>query len=98
MKRVTTNVLLSREDDVVFCGTQSGDILECTLDRANFKRAHPNKRSFPLGVTCTAMLPNGDILVGTGEGTLARLMAGINSEILPKLKSVTILLVRTADS
>merc|ERR1712093_937378 len=46
------------------------------LERALFKRSCPNKKSFSLGITCSAMLPNGDILVGTGEGTVAKLMAG----------------------
>merc|ERR1712216_55784 len=76
IERVTTNVLLSADDDSVFCGTQSGDLLEANLDRALFKRSCPNKSSFSMGITCSAMLPNGDVLVGTGEGTVAKLAAG----------------------
>merc|ERR1711904_555303 len=34
------------------------------------------KNSFQLGVTCSAMLPNGDVLVGTGDGTIAKMTAG----------------------
>jgi WD40 repeat protein len=45
------------------------------MKEALFKRAVP-KNCFPLGVTCSAMLPNGDILVGTGDGTIAKMTAG----------------------
>merc|ERR1711865_764824 len=41
MKRVTTNVLLSADDTLCYCGTQTGDFLEISLDRALFKRSTP---------------------------------------------------------
>merc|ERR1719162_1361340 len=72
LKRVTTNILLSGDDQFVYCGTQTGDFLEVSLDRALFKRSTP-KTPFSLGITCSALLPNGDMLVGTGDGTIARL-------------------------
>jgi len=75
MKRVTTNVLLDAEDKFAYCGTQTGDILEVPLDSALFKRTVP-KNCFSLGVTCSAMLPSGDVLIGTGDGTVAKLTAG----------------------
>jgi len=74
-KRVTTNVLLDPEDTFVYCGTSSGDLLEVSLDRALFKRLAPRK-CFSLGITCSAQLPDGDMLVGTGDGTVARIQAG----------------------
>jgi len=75
MKRVTTNVLMDRDDKFAYCGTSTGDILEISLDSALFKRTVP-KDCFAMGVTCSAMLPNGDVLVGTGNGTIAKLTAG----------------------
>jgi len=74
MKRVCTNVLLDAEDKFAYCGTQTGDILEISLDSALFKRTVP-KNCLSLGVTCSAMLPNGDVLIGTGDGTIAKLTA-----------------------
>jgi WD40 repeat protein len=56
----------------VYCGTQTGDLLEVTLQRALFQRSAP-KSPLPQGITCTAILPDGDILIGTGEGTIARI-------------------------
>jgi|Transcript_17783 WD40 repeat protein len=72
IKRVTTNVLLSHDDSTVYCGTQTGDLLEVTLQRALFQRSSP-KSPLPQGITCSALLPDGDLLIGTGEGTIARL-------------------------
>jgi WD40 repeat protein len=71
IKRVTTNILLSGDDSVAYCGTQTGDFLEIALDRALFKRSTP-KQPFSQGITCSALLPDGDMLVGTGDGTIAR--------------------------
>jgi len=75
IKRVTTNVLLSHDDSTVYCGTQTGDLLEVTLQRALFQKSSP-KTPLPQGITCSALLPDGDLLIGTGEGTIARLAAG----------------------
>jgi WD40 repeat protein len=72
IKRSTTNIMLSADDRFAYCGTQTGDILEISLDRVLFKRVTP-KTPFSQGVTCSALLPNGDMLVGTGDGTVARL-------------------------
>lgn len=74
VKRVTTNVLVSADDSMVYCGTETGDLLEITLDRALHKRTAP-KQPFSMGITCSALLPSGDMLVGTGDGTVARLDA-----------------------
>jgi len=74
LKRCTTNVLLSADDTVAYCGTNTGDLLEVSLDRALFKRSVP-KTPFSLGITCSALLDDGDVLVGTGDGTVARLDA-----------------------
>jgi len=76
IKRVTTNVLLSADDQYVYCGTQTGDLLQVTLDRALFKKNTPTKQPFSQGITCSALLKSGehpDILIGTGDGTIARL-------------------------
>eukprot|EP00929_Paragymnodinium_shiwhaense_P112306 TRINITY_DN8056_c0_g1_i1.p1 TRINITY_DN8056_c0_g1~~TRINITY_DN8056_c0_g1_i1.p1 ORF type:complete len:618 (-),score=119.92 TRINITY_DN8056_c0_g1_i1:423-2276(-) len=74
-KRVTTNVLLNADDSYAYCGTETGDLLEVSLERALFKRSCP-KQCFSLGITCSALLPDGDILVGTGNGVIARIEDG----------------------
>lgn len=78
MKRVTTNVLVDHNDTFVYCGTSSGDLLQVDLSRGLFKQLCPKGgagRAFPRGVTSSALLPDGDILVGTGDGVVARIQA-----------------------
>jgi len=42
------------------------------LDRAIYKRLAPVKKLFSLGVNCLGLLPNGDIIVGAGDGNIAK--------------------------
>mmetsp|Transcript_41551 Transcript_41551/g.88542 ORF Transcript_41551/g.88542 Transcript_41551/m.88542 type:complete len:621 (-) Transcript_41551:103-1965(-) len=72
MKRITTNVLIDANDCFCYCGTTTGDILQVALDTALFKQSAPRK-CFSLGVSVTTLLPNGDFLCGTGDGTVARI-------------------------
>mmetsp|Transcript_60365 Transcript_60365/g.112009 ORF Transcript_60365/g.112009 Transcript_60365/m.112009 type:complete len:616 (+) Transcript_60365:114-1961(+) len=77
LKRVCTNVLLSADDETLYAGTLSGDLLEISVERALFKRACPKSgNAFSLGITCSAMLQTGDIILGTGDGTVVRVEAG----------------------
>mmetsp|Transcript_50806 Transcript_50806/g.114214 ORF Transcript_50806/g.114214 Transcript_50806/m.114214 type:complete len:618 (+) Transcript_50806:103-1956(+) len=75
LKRVTTNVLIDRNDQYVYCGTSTGDLLQVQLQGALFRATCP-KKCFSLGITCSALMPDGDILVGTGDGTIARIAEG----------------------
>jgi len=77
LKRVTTSVLLDSNDESAYCGTMTGDLLQISLDRGLFQQSAPKGRpNFSMGITCSTMLPSGDILVGTGDGTIAKLTAG----------------------
>jgi hypothetical protein len=38
-----------------------------------YKRIGPIKKLFPLGINTIKMLPNSDLLIGTGEGVLAKI-------------------------
>jgi len=76
MKRITTNVLIDHDDQFVYCGSSTGDLLQVDLSTALFKQLTPKggaKNAFCCGVTCSSMLPDGDILVGTGDGVVARI-------------------------
>lgn len=73
LKRQLTNVIIDSTDTMAYACTKTGDILEINLDKAIFKRVGPVKKLFSQGVTCIAMLLNGDILVGCGDGTIAKI-------------------------
>lgn len=73
MKRHFTCAVIDSSDSFAYCGTKTGDVLEINIERAIYKRLGPINKLFSLGVTCIGLLPNGDIIVGAGDGTLAKL-------------------------
>ena len=73
VRRQFTCAALDHNDDYVYCGTKTGDVFEINIDKAIYKRVGPVKKLFSLGVTAIKILANGDILIGTGEGKLARI-------------------------
>ncbi|CAK0827883.1 unnamed protein product [Prorocentrum cordatum] len=94
LKRMVSNLVVDPEDKFVYCGTSSGDVLQIDLTTMLFKQLAP-KKCFPRGVTCSAMLPDGDILLGTGGGCLGRLAAGslkmkVQAQVLGEVTSITL--------
>ena len=72
--RECRTMALSTDDEYVYFGSLSGDVLQVSLRNALFKAAGP-KTLFPKGIECTMLAPTGDILVGTGDGTIALMSA-----------------------
>ena len=70
MKRVINYVCIADADDVMYCGTDTGDILEIALGHLVFKRSGPVKK-FSQGVTYMAKTKSGNLIVGAGDGTVA---------------------------
>lgn len=73
LKRTILNIAIDPTDTSAFVGTRTGDILEISIDRASYKRCGPARKLFSQGVQCIALMSNGDLLVGTGDGTIAKL-------------------------
>jgi len=74
LKRVNRTISLSSDDKTCFVGTETGDLLEIMLEQALYKKSGPKNHSpFSLGITASAMLVGGDLLIGTGDGTIARI-------------------------
>lgn len=46
---------------------------QISIERAIYKRLGPVSKLFSLGIGTIGLLPNGDIIVGAGDGTLAKL-------------------------
>ena len=72
IKRQFTCCEVDASDSFAYCGTRSGDFLEIDVERAIYKRVGPVKNLFGQGVNTLALLPNGDIVVGSGDGKLAK--------------------------
>ncbi|OEH76099.1 wd g-beta repeat-containing protein [Cyclospora cayetanensis] len=72
LRRTCNSVVIHPADTVAYCGTQSGDILEISLQTGLMKRHGPPKQRLEGGVTSMALL-NNHLFVGTGDGQLHRL-------------------------
>lgn len=66
-------MIIDPSDKFAYCGTKTGDFVEISLEQAIFKRLGPVKKLFSLSILTINQLPNGDILVGTGEGVIAKI-------------------------
>jgi hypothetical protein len=75
-KRIVKSIAVSQTEDVFYCGTTSGDILQIGFPQGNFKAIGPEKNKYSLGVTSIQCLKNGDILAGTGDGKVMLLAPG----------------------
>jgi len=71
-RRIAQSMAISPEDDFCYCGTSSGDIMQVDLKTKLFRQAFP-KSFLSKGVQCLAKLPAGDLLVGTGSGSIVRI-------------------------
>lgn len=73
IKRIFTCAIIDKNDEYAYCGTTTGDVLEISIERALFKRLGPYNKLFSLGISALGQLPNGDIIVGAGDGSLNKL-------------------------
>ena len=72
IKRVFSCAVIDPTDNFAYLGTKTGDIVEISLPHNIYKRIGPTKKLFSQGVTSINLLANGDILLGSGDGTLAK--------------------------
>lgn len=73
IKRIYQCIVITPDDSDAYLGTLTGDIIQISLDRRLFKRVGPSKRLFSLGINTMRLLNNGDLLIGAGDGTIAKL-------------------------
>ena len=73
LKRTFASLVVNADDSLCYCGTYSGDIVEVDLNQCMQKRIGPVKTLFPLGVVSLSLLPQGDLLAGTGDGVIAKI-------------------------
>ena len=73
IKRAFKCLAIDANDELVYAGTATGDILEIDVDKAIFKRVAPSYNLFSLGVKTITTMPNKDLLIGAGDGTVAKI-------------------------
>ncbi|KAI8927862.1 WD40-repeat-containing domain protein [Entophlyctis helioformis] len=81
IKRIVKCIAIDAEDELMYCGTTTGDLLQVNLRTKLFKLSGPpkDKDLFSKGILSVALMPTNDaVIVGCGDGTIATLK-------LPKL-------------
>ncbi|XP_028988356.1 cilia- and flagella-associated protein 52 isoform X2 [Betta splendens] len=69
LKRIVKCIEMSEDDQFIFCGTTSGDIMKINMKTGLLSNCGPLKTKLNLGVSVLRMLQSGDLLVGSGSGT-----------------------------
>jgi WD40 repeat protein len=77
LKRIVQCIQISPGDDYMFCGTSSGDVLQINLSTRLIQYYGPQKNKLSCGIQALQLLPNGSILVGSGEGTVTSLLPSL---------------------
>ncbi len=99
LKRQVTCLCIEPDDKFGYFGTKTGDILEIDLKNANYKRIGPYKKLFSQGINAIKLLPNSDIIVGTGQGTIAKIgFKEMNIKTESKVLGAVTSISMTADS
>ncbi|CAI8045501.1 Cilia- and flagella-associated protein 52 [Geodia barretti] len=77
LKRIVHCIQIAPGDDYMFCGTSSGDVLQVNLSTRLIQFYGPQKNKLSCGIQSLQLLPNGGMLVGSGEGTLTTLLPSL---------------------
>ena len=73
LKRNFLCIAIDANDEYVYAGTRTGDVLEIQIENGIYQRVAPINNLFNNGVRIIKILPNGDLLVASGSGTVARI-------------------------
>jgi len=73
LKRIVKCIQVSEDDEYIYCGTTSGDILQINMRTKLLCHYGPAKEKFSLGVNSLSLMGQGEILLGAGDGTVALL-------------------------
>ncbi|XP_068448325.1 cilia- and flagella-associated protein 52 [Clinocottus analis] len=83
LKRIVKCVQISEDNQFIFCGTTSGDIMKINLNTRLLSNFGPTKEKYSMGVNVLRILKCGNLLVGSGSGTFA-LCSSTNFKTLKK--------------
>jgi WD40 repeat protein len=70
LRRVFTCCTIDDDDQTMYCGTATGDVLQVGLSRCLMRNVGPKTR-FANSVTSIVQTPSGHLIVGAGDGALA---------------------------
>ncbi|XP_052544249.1 cilia- and flagella-associated protein 52 [Tympanuchus pallidicinctus] len=84
LRRVITSLKIADDDNYFYVGTSTGDVLKVNT-RNKLMTAFGPQKKFSLGVTALLLLKTGDVIVGTGGGTVA-LCKGSNYKVMKTIQ------------
>ncbi|XP_048821109.1 cilia- and flagella-associated protein 52 isoform X1 [Lagopus muta] len=84
LRRVITSLKIADDDNYFYVGTSTGDVLKVNTRNKLMTDFGPQKK-FSLGVTALLLLKTGDVIVGTGGGTVA-LCKGSNYKVMKTIQ------------
>ncbi|NXW82742.1 CFA52 protein, partial [Alopecoenas beccarii] len=85
LRRVNVCVKMTDDDNYFYLGTTSGDVLKVNTSNKMMTACGPQKKKFSMGVTALLLLKTGDLIVGTGEGTVA-LCKGSDFKVMKRIQ------------
>lgn len=71
LKRHINAIEIDENDEFLYAGTHSGDLLKVNIQHKVYKLAGPTKKPFSQGVQAVARTRKGNLVVGSGSGTIA---------------------------
>eukprot|EP00920_Eleutheroschizon_duboscqi_P033391 GHVT01080407.1.p1 GENE.GHVT01080407.1~~GHVT01080407.1.p1 ORF type:complete len:453 (-),score=75.48 GHVT01080407.1:1152-2510(-) len=71
-----TALEITRDDQFAYVATTTGDVLELNLAQCCLTRCITGSQLYPGGVCSLRLLPQGHLLLGTGDGHIVKLRAG----------------------
>ncbi len=90
LQRIFKSICVDSRDQYAYCGTTSGDVLQVSLERVLFRNSGPAKDPIQVGATACCEAPNGDMIVGGGDGSISVLRTAVepcptNPKLLKKM-------------
>ncbi|KAL6618439.1 WD40 repeat-like protein [Neocallimastix californiae] len=87
IKRVIECCVVDANDEYMYCGTTTGDLLKVNLSTKLFRQSGPPKEKFSLGIISILLVPGTDkVIVGSGDGTVALMKTTGKMNIISKVK------------
>lgn len=71
LKRIVNCIEMCDDGEHMYCGTTSGDVMLVNINTCLLKQFGPQKDKYSQGIAVLKLLPSGDLIIGTGEGTVA---------------------------
>ncbi|XP_072208330.1 cilia- and flagella-associated protein 52 [Excalfactoria chinensis] len=84
LRRVATSLKIADDDSYFYVGTSTGDILKVNTRNKLMTEYGPQKK-FSLGIMALLLLKTGDVIIGTGGGTVA-LCKGSNYKVMKSIQ------------